>query len=87
MSAGLVSAVGAAIHTAQVQVDEVTVMGLAPVVYKESGDSYWTGWCPPRPRHRRQGAKETQSFSKRAEKVPERVHRWRGGVIEPQVTQ
>lgn len=35
MSAGLVSATDAAIHTTQMQVDEVTVISLSPIVYKE----------------------------------------------------
>lgn len=37
VSAGLVSATDAAIHTTQMQVDEVTVIRLSPIVYnKES---------------------------------------------------
>lgn len=35
MSAGLVSAGGSAIHTTQMQVDEVTVIRLSPIVYNK----------------------------------------------------
>lgn len=35
MSAGLVSATDAAIHTTQMQVDEVTVIRLSPIVYNK----------------------------------------------------
>lgn len=35
MSAGLVSARGSAIHTTQMQVDEVTVIRLSPIVYNK----------------------------------------------------
>lgn len=35
VSAGLVSAGGAAIHTTQMQVDEVTVIRLSPIVYNK----------------------------------------------------
>lgn len=35
VSAGLVSAGGSAIHTTQMQVDEVTVIRLSPIVYNK----------------------------------------------------